>query len=259
MLAYVFNLIIEGLVQFISNNCSNSFYLTGLFLLMNDYFQQTAQAEFVKATQQLPSAKVYQAALEKSFVRYDLIIAKSIDEAVTKPACKAGCAFCCYYKVEVRAHEMLTIKTYIKKHSSAETINNILLEAEQNAALIRNLTPEQHLTTNMKCPLLQDNQCSAYPVRPYRCRNFHATDVDTCEKSFADPTNMNIATGIIETVALAADAHSQGFETALEHKGLDARIYDFNTALLEVFTDESCEKRYLRGKKTFQSAVEVIG
>jgi Fe-S-cluster containining protein len=224
---------------------------------MNDFFQQTAQTEFIKATQQLPNVKVFQAALEKSFARYDALIAKSIDESAIKPACKAGCAFCCYYKVEVRAHEMLNIKAYIGKHFSAETIKRILVEAEQNAAVIRSIPPEQHLTTNMKCPLLQDNQCSAYPVRPYRCRNFHATDADACEKSFADPANMDIATGMIESVALAADAHSQGFEAAIEHKGLDARVYDFNTALLEVFADENCGKRYLRGKKTFQTAVEV--
>lgn len=224
---------------------------------MNEFFQKTAQTEFAKASQQLSSAKSYPVALEKSFARYDALIAKTTDESAIKPACKAGCAFCCYYKVEVRAHEMLAIKAYVTKHFSAEKIAQVLTEAQDNADVIRNITPAQHLTTNMKCPLLQDNQCSAYPVRPYRCRNFHATDAHACEESFADPANMDIATGMIESVALAADAHSQGFETALEHQGLDARIYDFNTTLLEVFNDSNCEKHYLRGKKTFQTAIEV--
>lgn len=226
-------------------------------LAMNDFFQQTAQAEFQKASQQLPAAKQFQTALTHSFARYDRLIASTIQTSSTKPACQAGCAFCCYYKVEVRAHEMLNIKDYLRKHFSAEKIQQVQRDAEQNATIIRSITPEQHLTTNMKCPLLQDNQCSAYPVRPYRCRNFHATDAQACEQSFADPANMAIATGMIESVALAADAHSQGFEAAIEHKGLDTRVYDFNTALLEVLTDESCLKRYLRGKKTFQRALEV--
>lgn len=225
---------------------------------MNDFFQQAAQLEYQKACQQLPGAKQFQTALTQSFKRYDNLIAKTIDTSPVKPACKAGCAFCCYYKVEVRAHEMLNIKDYLSKHLSAEKIQQLLAEAEHNAALIRSLSPEQHLTTNIKCPLLQDNQCSAYPVRPYRCRNFHATDASACEQSFADPGNMNIATGMIEAVALAADAHSQGFEAAIEQQGLDARIYDFTTALLEVFADEHCLKRYLRGKKTFQTALEVM-
>ncbi len=225
---------------------------------MNDFFQQVAQTEFQKASQQLPNAKQFQAALSKSFSRYDSLIAATIDDSATKPACKAGCAFCCYYKVEVHAHEMLNIKDYLTRYCGAEKIQQVLHDAHKNAAIIRSITPEQHLTTNLKCPLLQNNQCSAYPVRPYRCRNFHATDAQACEQSFADPANMDISTGMIETVALAADAHSQGFEAAIAHKGLDSRIYDFNTALVEMFEDDNCGKRYLRGKKTFQQALEVV-
>lgn len=247
-----------ALTVFISQRClSTKKFYQRVILLMNDFFQQTAQAEFQKASQQLPGAKQFQTALTQSFKRYDNLIAKTIAESPTKPACQAGCAFCCYYKVEVRAHEMLNIKDYLHKQLSAENIQQIIQEADRNAAVIRRITPEQHLTTNLKCPLLRNNQCSVYPVRPYRCRNFHATDAKACEQSFADPANMDIATGMIETVALAADAHSQGFEAAIEQKGLDARIYDFNTALLEVLADESCLKRYLRGKKTFKTALEV--
>jgi Fe-S-cluster containining protein len=228
------------------------------FFVMNDFFQHTAQAEFHKASQQLSSAKQFQVALTQSFKRYDNLIATTINESPVKPACQAGCAFCCYYKVEVRAHEMLNIKTYLKQQLTSDTLEQITAEANNNADLIRRITPEQQLTTNLKCPLLHNNQCSAYPVRPYRCRNFHATDAQACEQSFADPGNMDISTGMIEPVAIAADAHSQGFEAAIEQKGLDARIYDFNTALVEVLADENCAKRYLRGKKTFQQALEVI-
>lgn len=224
---------------------------------MNDFFQQTAQQEFQLAGRDLSSAKQFQSALNKSLNRYDKLIAKTIDETPTKPACRAGCSFCCYYKVEVRAHEVLNIHDYLQKHLARALGEKILQEVEHNAVLIRNMTPEQQLTTNLKCPLLQDNQCSAYPVRPYRCRNFHATDASACEASFADPANMDIATGMVETLAIAADAHSQGFEAAIEQRGLDARVYDFTTALQEAFADPNCLKRYLRGKKTFQQAIEV--
>ncbi len=225
---------------------------------MNEFFQQTAQREFQQALRDLPGAKQFQSALNKSLTRYDKLIATTIDEATTKPACRAGCAFCCYYKVEVRAHEVLNIRDYLNKQLSQALREKILQEVEQNAGLIRNMTSEQQLTTNLKCPLLQDNQCSAYPVRPYRCRNFHATDASACEASFADPANMDIATGMVETLAIVADAHSQGFEAAIEHQGLDARVYDFTTALQEACADDNCVKRYLRGKKAFQQAVEVL-
>ena len=224
---------------------------------MTDPFQSAALSEYQKSATQLAKGKDATAALKKSYERYDNLIAKAIDESPTKPACKAGCAFCCHYKVEVRAHEMLLIKDYISKTFSAEKIQTVLAEAEANAEIIRALTPEQHLTTNIKCPMLQDNQCSIYPVRPFRCRNFHSTDANACEQSHGDPSNMEIATGMIEDIAMFADAHTQGFEAAAEQTGRDNRIYDFNTALLEALTDEQTLKRYQRGKKTFQQAIEV--
>ncbi len=225
---------------------------------MTDPFQTAALSEYQKSATQLATGKDAATALKKSYERYDNLIAKAIDESPIKPACKAGCAFCCYYKVEVRAHEMLLIKDYIGKTFSAEKIQAVLVEAEANAAIIRTLTPEQHLTTNLKCALLQDNQCSIYPVRPFRCRNFHSTDANACEQSHGDPSNMEIATGLIETVAMLADAHTQGFEAAAEQTtGRDARVYDFTTALLEAFNEPNTLKRYQRGKKTFQVAIEV--
>lgn len=224
---------------------------------MTDIFQTAALTEYQKSSTQINKLKDAPAALNKSYERYDNLIAKAFDDATTKPACKAGCAFCCHYKVEVRAHEMLLIKDYMAKNFSAEKIAAVLAGAEANAAIIRTLTPEQHLTTNLKCAFLQDNQCSIYPVRPFRCRNFHSTDAAACEQSFNDPGNMEIATGMIEEVAMLADALTQGFEAAAEQTGKDNRIYDFNTALVEVFSDPSALKRYQRGKQTFQSALVV--
>src|SRR6187551_599544 len=155
---------------------------------MTDPFQTTALNEYQKSASQLATGKGAAAALKKSYERYDNLIAAAIDESPMKPACKAGCAFCCHYKVEVRAHEMLLIKDYMSKTFSAEKIAAVLAEAEANATIIRTLTPEQHLTTNLKCALLQNNQCSIYPVRPFRCRNFHSTDAQACEQSHGDPS-----------------------------------------------------------------------
>lgn len=225
---------------------------------MTNQFQITAQQEFQRSAAQLKGSKDANSALKKSYERYDNLIAKALDDSLTKPACKAGCAFCCYYKVEARAHEILLIKEYISKHFSPERITAVLKEAEANATIIRSLTPEQHLTTNLKCALLENNQCSIYPVRPFRCRNFHSTNAQACETSFNDPVNMEVATGMIEAVAILADAHTQGFEAATEQTGRDNRIYDFNTALVEVFADDQILKRYQRGKKTFQSAIEIL-
>lgn len=224
---------------------------------MNDSFQLAAQQEYQRAATQLKNNKETTAALEKSYARYDNLIASAFDSANNASACKAGCAFCCHYKVEARAHEIFLVKDYLRKHFGDEKLASALEKATANAAIIRTLTPEQHLVTNLPCALLDNNQCSIYPVRPFRCRNFHSTNAQACEASFNDPANMEISTGMIEDVAILADAHTQGFEAAAEQSGRDYRIYDFTTALVEAFADELAMKRYLRGKKAFQQAIEV--
>jgi Fe-S-cluster containining protein len=224
---------------------------------MSDIFNEAAISEFTTALKELGTEKSVQGALKKSFTRYENLIAKSTEESITKPACKAGCAYCCHYKVEVMAHEMLLIKDYLLKNWQALQIKNLLTEAEENAQIIRSLTQEEHLTTNIKCPFLVDNQCSVYSVRPFKCRNFHATNANACEQSFNDPANLSIENNFVEAIAMFGNAHSQGFEAAVKNTGLDARAYDFTTALLEVFAEPNALKRFSRGQKTFTKAIEV--
>jgi Fe-S-cluster containining protein len=225
---------------------------------MIDVFEQEAMGEYQRSLAEIGKLKSPLRPLKRSYLHFDKIIAKSIEESPTKPACKAGCFYCCYYKVEVKAHEMLLIHEHMQKNLVPELKTEILTSAKANADVIRTLTPKEHLATNIKCPFLVANQCSIYEVRPFRCRSFHAVNVDACEASYANPSDFSIATELIENVSHFSDALSQGFEAAVMDSDLDHRTYDLNTALLEVFADNSIEKRYKRGKKAFKTAIEVI-
>ncbi|RYY76707.1 MAG: YkgJ family cysteine cluster protein [Gammaproteobacteria bacterium] len=224
---------------------------------MTDIFNDAALSEYTTALKELGAQKTVQGALKKSFTRYENLIAKSTEESTIKPACKAGCAYCCHYKVEVMAHEIFLIKDHLQQNWTATQIKSLLKDAEENAKIIKTLTQEQHLVTNIKCPFLIENQCSIYSVRPFKCRNFHATDANACEKSFNDPENLDIESNFVESIAMFGNAHSQGFEAAVKNTGLDARAYDFTTALLEVFAEPNALKRFSRGKKTFIKAIEI--
>lgn len=224
---------------------------------MNDIYNDAAVGEYTTALKDLGAQKTVQGALKKSFIRYENLIAKSTEDSTVKPACKAGCAYCCHYKVEVMAHEVFLIKDHLQQNWDASQIKDLLDAAEENAKVIRTLSQEQHLTTNIKCPFLVNNQCSIYSVRPFKCRNFHATNAEACEQSFNDPENLSIENNFVEAIAMFGNAHSQGFETAIKNAGLDARAYDFTTALLEVFSEPNAFKRFSRGKKTFTKAIEV--
>lgn len=220
-------------------------------------FQTTAQLEFQKASAQLKNTKPFLQAVTKTYARHENLIATTADNSPIKPACDAGCSFCCHYKVEAQAHEVFLLKEFINTTFSAEKKQRVVSRLEANAAQISLLTPEQHLAANLPCALLENDQCSAYPARPFRCRNFHSTNAQACEDSFKNPSNLNITTEMIDAIAVVADAHTQGFEAAIQQAGRDAQIYDFTTALLEALQSDTPNKRYVKGKSAFQSAIKV--
>jgi hypothetical protein len=74
-------------------------------------FEDYAQAELVAARADLKRLPVQQAVV-KFYTRQDAAIRDAASTAGTSPACKAGCAYCCYYKVEARAAEVLAIKNF---------------------------------------------------------------------------------------------------------------------------------------------------
>jgi Fe-S-cluster containining protein len=239
----------DDIVRFLIEDCAG--------FAMDDIYNKAAVGEYQTALADLSRNRTKNIALIKSYARYEKIIAVAIAESTLKPACKAGCAYCCYYKVEVKAHEVFAIKDHMQKIFSAAQIEQVLGEAEINARLIATLTQEEHVATNIKCPFLRDNTCSVYSVRPFKCRNFHSTNAHSCEQSYADPSNLAITSGFIEPVALLGNAQSQGFEGAVKNVGLDTTTYDLNTALIEAFTAPAALKRFNKGKKSFLNALTV--
>jgi Fe-S-cluster containining protein len=217
---------------------------------------QFAQSEFDSASQALAKLPP-QEALVGFYRRLDAAVAKAIEESPVKPACRAGCSFCCYYKVEARAVEVLAIRDYVLAKFKPELIRAIVEQANRNVAEAKTLTHIEHLATNQRCPFLVDDKCAVYTVRPSKCRNFHAADMQGCKGSYDQPTNLSIPNSYIPEVFDAANGITQGFEGATEHARLDQRVYDLNSAFIEALKNPQASKRLRSGKKAFLSATVV--
>jgi Fe-S-cluster containining protein len=184
-----------------------------------DILRHSAGAEQRTAKTELARKTVHEAQIA-FYKRLDSVIQVAHTASPQKMACKAGCSYCCYYKVEARAPEVLVIQQFIETQFTLAQKACVLKQAELNVAEVKNLSHAQHLAVNQACPLLEDGQRSAYSVRPSKCRNFHAQDVEGCEQSFNEPTNMSIPNTFIEAVALTANGTTTGFEQAQEGSGL---------------------------------------
>jgi len=217
---------------------------------------EVARAEFESAVADLRKVSPHDSLL-RFYSRQDERIAAGAATSAVKPACHKNCWYCCYYKVEARAIEVFAIVDFVKRQFTEQELQTALKCASQNVEEVGGLSYKQHMTTNQKCPFLVDGQCSVYPVRPSKCRNFHASDVARCVESYERPTDLTIPNSYVTEIFIASHGGSEAFERAVELSGLDHRMYDLNSAFVEAIENPKCLKRFKDRKKAFLTAKVV--
>jgi len=213
-------------------------------------FTQITQREHALSRADLKS-QGWKSALAASQKRQDAM-AGLIASTLTPPlACKAGCSYCCHYKVDARAEEVFQIVDYVRTKFSAPRQLQLLEDVARNAADLRGKTREEQLSANLACPLLDDGQCSVYAVRPARCRTFHATDVAGCKQSFDEPDNLAIPHSLVPGLLHTGEAHLKGLRQAFNDAGYDGNTYELNAALAAALRDGTPKRRFEKRKKAF--------
>ncbi|MCO5781385.1 YkgJ family cysteine cluster protein [Citrobacter meridianamericanus] len=125
--------------------------------------------------------------------RYRIQLSEKLLSGLTKEvkqeraACKSGCIHCCYLRVDAYGFEVDSIFTYINSEMNNNTKNLIGEEIKQQFNVIKDLTIEQHHHINVKCPMLINEKCSVYPVRPIACASYHSMSEKYCKQSYDDP------------------------------------------------------------------------
>ncbi|MBT3026929.1 MAG: YkgJ family cysteine cluster protein [Candidatus Thiodiazotropha sp. (ex Ctena orbiculata)] len=190
-------------------------------------------------------------AIKEFHRRLDNLTRSILSKTAEKLACRVGCSYCCYYKVEIRPVEVFQIVSYINQNYTKKQIIDILDKAKNNVDKAASLTYQEHLETNQKCPLLVNDCCTVYPVRPLNCRNYHATNVELCRQSYNEPNNTKIQESFIDELHVRTNGATHGFKTEVETAGYDSAVYDLNSALHEAFNNKSLIRRYNKHKKAF--------
>ncbi len=188
-------------------------------------------------------------AMGESGKRHDARIAAAAD--VGTLACRAGCAWCCYYSVDVRAAEVFGILDFVERALAPAEQARIHAEVRANSELFRTLGESERATRNVRCPFLSDGRCAIYPVRPQSCRNYHATHAAGCEQSYDDPENLEIDPEFAPGVYQAGGAHVEAFSAAMQGAGFDVSAYEINGALDAALSQPGARARFESGLKPF--------
>src|SRR4051812_41257321 len=130
-------------------------------------------------------------ALTGALAAYDQLNDATIQQAGARLDCCAGCSICCSLRIEVYAHEVFLIADHILATFSDEELFALKERLAAHSAKVLPLTPFEHATRNLVCPLLRDGLCSVYPVRPQTCRRHHSLDVTVCQFAYDHPADLD--------------------------------------------------------------------
>jgi Fe-S-cluster containining protein len=169
----------------------------------------------------------------------------------TKIACQTGCSYCCFLRVSAGAQEIFLIADFIRKHFSNTDRDNLKKRLQLHQDSIAGLSRQEHRTTNIQCPLLVDNKCSVYSVRPFSCRRYHSIDASSCKYSFDNPKDESECNDRDIDLEMWWQEVGAMFYQAYESMEFDTRTYEIGIALCEALKNPKSEKRWRAKKKAF--------
>jgi len=154
------------------------------------------------------------------------------------PSCKAGCCYCCRYHIMVSIAEASTLAMYVRREFSAEQINALRMRTQQwhqwdnsrpgrPAAVISEQT-DLSSTYEHCCPLLVDDTCSAYGVRPIVCRVHYVSS----PARFCDGVNRQDSTEEAPLVMKSIVEAASPLAAAIRDQGEDAGSHFSRSSML---------------------------
>lgn len=216
--------------------------------LDSGYIRGILSAEHSAAQQDLQHFGPIEA-LARSQIRHDERLRSAPGSGTL--ACRAGCAWCCYFTVDVRAVEVFRILERVEHAFSALQLARLREEVTANAAALRELDDLDRMRRNVKCPFLDEARCTIYEVRPQTCRNYHATSALGCQASYENPYDLDIDPEFAPYVYQAGGAHVDAFTRALKEAGYDTDVYELNAALEAALSDPQARARFEAKDKPF--------
>lgn len=166
--------------------------------------------------------------------------------------CGAGCAACCHQMVEATIPEAILVAMQIGGEADPRR-SAILAEAQAY------LREGRQRSLARPCPLLRDNRCSVYEVRPLVCRSVLSPNARKCRDALAS-LRRDEATASRSDIYEAPLLLSRGDQAGLRGICKDLKLQDDVVHLAEtvaaILGDRFIVDRWLAGEKVFTATTE---
>lgn len=168
--------------------------------------------------------------------------------------CRKGCAKCCNIRVMVFPHEVVAMYFYIKTQLPKAQQLAIEGKLHQTAAEIASMTEQQHFTTNVPCPMLDNDSCSVYPARSLACAGYHSTDIKQCVQSYQHPTDLSGYIPQLQNIQqMQRQLNGISHQVLQQNKAASDKV-EMIGALAAVFKQPSLINKWKRGRTMFKGA-----
>lgn len=169
----------------------------------------------------------------------------------TKLSCKKGCSWCCFLRVKVTPLEVLCILEYLQSSMPPGELSALRRQFVETDEIIRGLDGHRRVRAKKICPLIVDNECSVYPVRPMSCRIYHSLNASDCEASLEDDRR---SLRIRHDVYGVGTGMFAGLTEGLRKVGLQPRLLELVAGLRIAMDEPGLMMRWLAGAPAFAEA-----
>jgi Fe-S-cluster containining protein len=167
--------------------------------------------------------------------------------------CAAGCSYCCRKPgVLVSIPELLRIVEHVRATFDSAALAELRERARAYVERLGGRSFDAPTTESFPCPLLRDDRCSAYDLRPLTCRGYNSTSVDACRQAHESTEAL---VPIFVAIKDVTDGATVGAAHRLREIGFNDALVDLGTALhLALDGDERFAEAVAEGASALRPA-----
>ena len=160
-------------------------------------------------------------------------------------------------KICVTAPKVFAISDYLRTHMPPGELERIHDAAVENAKTIASRVSDVGDQLPLPCPLQgEGHMCCVYAVRPLRCRLRHEISIASALRT-ATAESRAEAPDDARHERTVASGVELGLTRALESAGLDAEVYELNSALATALGTPDAAERWAKGERVFHTPLSV--
>lgn len=142
-------------------------------------------------------------------------------------SCKAGCYYCCGQHILISIIEAQNLVHYIKCEFSRDQIEALRVRTRkwhQWDSTRSGRDNTEVFLTYQYCPMLVENECSIYPMRPLTCRTHFVCSKPPACRPFYDPKSIKDNPVALASVVFATNQFAVMIRDHIKNAGFD--FYD---------------------------------